>query len=481
MRGSFVLGLLICIVNAEDTILGPRGPRPNNQATSRSSCSEEKKWPICTDDDLGSKCPSGCRMQGLIDVQNQQNDDRVRDIRENLESYSKTFQNTHITVNNAVNRMRHTLEGEERFGDTYYRQVDHLNSRLVILQNRINQQIYRINQLRNSILKQFTDITRLEVDIDIKIRACKGSCKKSFVYRIDEENNARLEKHFRSLSSLKIDLIQYRKPSHTFKLKTVTETSNLFKSGLTDGGTYPHFWEHVNTQEFTLEPLTKDTESVNCDQTFCPTPQSNVKIATDAHGGSGIYSEGGIHSSGDEHSAVTKTDSGHGSHSTTYTSHGSVITKTVISKDGEVVKTVTTSVSDTDPSSLWEQIKGQVKGVDLDLTNVESHRTSGTKITTSKSGGQTVHTKSITFGDDLDDISNLGEYTDFSNLEESGPSAAMEGISGSTKTVTVSHATKTQSWSSGGNAKGFVDLQAADEPSVPAGETIADEQPIASK
>ncbi|XP_078263530.1 uncharacterized protein LOC144597802 [Rhinoraja longicauda] len=486
MKGAFVLSLLICIVNSlEHSLLGPRGPRPVNQATSRSSCSQEKKWAICTDEDMGTKCPSGCRTQGLIDVQNHQNDDRVQGIRERLESYSKSFRNTHTTVTEAVNRMRQSLEGDGRFGDTYYQQVDHLNTRLIILQNRINEQIHRINLLRDSILKQYKDITRLEVDIDIKIRACKGSCKKSFVYHIDGEHNARLEKHFQSLTSLTIERIQYRKPSHTFKVTELSTsgTRRHFKSGL-DEETYPSFWDEVKPKEYALERLTEGASgsgSLYHSDTDSVAPHSNGKIATDASGERGISRGDSVSLNGRHHSVGEWVPflSKNGSSLTTHTSHGSVTTITTISNDGKATKTVTPGAVDDFPfqSEHFSGIKGEVKGSgSSSLYNPDFDRLqiSGT----SKTGSKTVHSRTITVTGNLDDNSDRDDFSDFSNFEDN---PATDGISGSTKTFTVFHTTKSHHWSSSDNAKGFTDPQVADEPSVQADETSDDEQPIASK
>ncbi|XP_051888519.1 fibrinogen alpha chain-like [Pristis pectinata] len=561
MRGTLVLGLIICFIHLSVSTLSPRGPRPTEFGHLRSSsCSEQNKWPICTDDDLGPKCPSGCRMQGLIDVKNQENDERVRDIRRLLEEYSKMFGNTHITVTEAINRIRQSLDGLGRFGDNYYQQVDHLNSRLTILQNRINEQINKINRLRNTILEQFNEITRLEVDIDIKIRACKGSCKKSFIYNIDRERNAQLAKNLMSMTSFRIERIEYGKPTHTFKIRLLKGVTNTNYKTADIGDTYPHFWDDTNVREFSLETNTEVSSGIESkglisyDPAVSATPQSGVKILTDTRGtsstsrhvithssgktltdGSGTSSTSRYvttHSSGKtltdgsgtsstsryvttHSSGKTLTDgrgtSGTSRHVTTHssgktltdadvehsilrgdgiysselhhfadnldekshvpnrhftqssqlktsTSHGSVTTKTIISKDGRVTETVTVGAPDF-LSSPVEHSFGEL-GIPLNTKTAtststhhspdfESLRTSGTKSTASKVGSRVVHR--ITSTSDSGDFSNLGDFTDFGTADSREPGVRVDGLSSSTRTVIH----ETQRWSKEGGSKGF--------------------------
>ncbi|XP_060684782.1 fibrinogen alpha chain [Hemiscyllium ocellatum] len=53
-------------------------------------------------------------MQGLIETENQQNDNRIQDLQRMLDMYSTAFRNTYITVTEAVNRIRQNLS---RMGD----------------------------------------------------------------------------------------------------------------------------------------------------------------------------------------------------------------------------------------------------------------------------------------------------------------------------------------------------------------------------
>ncbi|XP_059820788.1 fibrinogen alpha chain-like [Hypanus sabinus] len=462
MQRKLVLGLIICFINLVQTMntpLVPRGPRPSTTAQQKSSSCSETKWAICTDSDWGPKCPSGCRMQGLIDVKNQQNDEQIKDIRQMLDDYSKMFGSTHITVTEAINRIKQSLDGLGKFGDTYYQQVNQLNSRLIILQTKINEQIYKINVLRQSILEQYKDITRLEVDIDIKIRACRGSCSKSFIYNINRERNAQLKKNLEHLISSGIRSSVYGKPTHAFKMRQLKDNPNShFKSRTTDEK-YPFFWDAISMREYTLETNKEDSSVsetkhlIAYNQTVSATPHSDVKIPTSAtHVGSisrgdGHFQEGHI----DESSYF-----GHSSFDKMHSSHESIITETTISKDGTVTKTVTSGVPDSfstsfqhffDELGIPSHAKGKGSATStsiIHLPETERLRTSHTK-STSKTGGKVTHRKTVTVTSQSGDFSNLGDFSDFS----SDPSVGMEGLSSSTKKTTITQ------WSSNSRPKGF--------------------------
>ncbi|XP_062902325.1 fibrinogen alpha chain-like [Mobula hypostoma] len=465
MQRNLVLGLIICFINSiqnSASMLSPRGPRPETHAQQKSSsCSVETKWAICTDSDWGPKCPSGCRMQGLIDVKNQQNDERIKDIRQMLDDYSKMFGSTHITVTEVVNRIRQSLDGLGKFGDTYNQQVHHLNSRLTILQKKVNEQIYKIHVLRQSILEQFKEITRLEVDINIKIRACRGSCSKSFIYNINRERNAQLEKNLEHMTSYGIGSIVYGKPTHAFKMRTLKGSSGSNFKSLTRDQKYPDFWDEISMREYTLETNTEDSSGSETkyymayNRTVSATPHSDVKIPTSAtHVGStsrgdGLFQEGHF----DEGPYF-----GHSSFHKAHTSHESIITERTISKDGTVSKTDITGVPDSlstsfqhllDKLGIPSHAKGKGSATSTSthhLPESESLRASNTK-STSKTGGEVVHRTIVTVTDHSGDFSNLGDFSDFGG----DPSVRMEGLSSSTKKTTLTR------WSSNSNPKGFTE------------------------
>ncbi|GCC19445.1 hypothetical protein chiPu_0018386 [Chiloscyllium punctatum] len=223
----------------------PRDPQSGDQFKP-TQC-PEKKWQICTYGDWGSKCPSGCRMQGLIKTENQQNDNRIQELQRMLDMYSTAFRNTYITVTEAVNRIRQTLSSMGGLGDTYYQLVDYLNSRLTILQNKTKDQNLRLKRLKNNILEQFKVVLRLEVDIDIKTQSCKGSCATAVVYEVNKESNAQMEKLLQSMTGIKLDRIVDVKPIHKLKMNLMKKSKKGTSFKFDIDHEYPRFWEDVHT------------------------------------------------------------------------------------------------------------------------------------------------------------------------------------------------------------------------------------------
>ncbi|XP_048400378.2 fibrinogen alpha chain-like [Stegostoma tigrinum] len=495
MKAVLSLGLILCFIGlTRTTVLQPRGPRPvGAREESRSRQCLEQAWPICTDEDWGPKCPSGCRMQGLIDTQNQQNENRIREIRRMLDMYSKTFQNTHITVTEAINRIRQTLNGIGRFGNTYHELVDRLNIRLINLQKRVDDQIARVNTIKNNIIEQYNEISRLEVDIDIKIRACKGSCAQSFVYSIDRKQNAQIEKNLKSMASHRVEKIQHGKPTRIFKMRIIKESpvSSHYKSletkNVPETTEYPVFWHEADDNMFILEQNTNDpsvsetsrtssstssstsikssskTSSKTSSSTSSKTSSRDKGASEFSHPDRNILHPDGSFSGAFNFSSNFDHDSLYGTHFT----NRSVTTRTIISKDGKITETVTTQGESSplpfsmDALLAKYGIDGKTKGFTTTLTKTstsshnlgdfESLLNPGIK----SSGHETVvHTKTVTTTGESSDFENMEDLSrDLSSLSHRDVMGTPDEVGGSRKTVV--HERTVQRWSSSGGSKGF--------------------------
>ncbi|XP_069782770.1 fibrinogen alpha chain-like isoform X2 [Narcine bancroftii] len=228
----------------------------------QTTCTE-KKWSACTDDDWGPKCPSGCRLEGLVRVKNLQNNERAQEIGRMLEDYSRMFGSTQITLTEAVNSIRQSLDRLGNFGHTYYQLVDCMNSRFTTLQNRINFQNLKLRLLQKRILEQFRSIKMLEVDIDIKMQSCKGSCIQSVIYNIDHEHNAQMEKSLNSLTGMRLDRIVYNKPMHNLSLVKKVDAVTGFKYACHINFKYPKFCEDTYMGLFVLDNIPHDSSSTS--------------------------------------------------------------------------------------------------------------------------------------------------------------------------------------------------------------------------
>ncbi|NXS34693.1 FIBA protein, partial [Pomatostomus ruficeps] len=182
---------------------GVRGPRIVEHR-SQSSCHSEKNWPICADDDWGTKCPSGCRMQGLIDEKDQDFSNRINKIKKLLSDNQNNYKKSNQIIVETVNVLKPNLDSAQQLDETYGHLSGELRRRIVTLKQRVVTQVNRIKALQSSIQEQVVEMKRLEVDIDIKIRACKGTCARSFDYKVDKESYDNIQKQLAQANSINL-------------------------------------------------------------------------------------------------------------------------------------------------------------------------------------------------------------------------------------------------------------------------------------
>ncbi|KAM6148022.1 fibrinogen alpha chain [Erethizon dorsatum] len=154
---------------------GVRGPR---LVEKHQSACKETDWPFCSDEDWGNKCPSGCRMKGLIDEVNQDFTNRINKLKNSLFDYQKNNKDSN-TYRNIMEVLRGEFAKANNNDNTYNQVSEDLRSRLEILRRKVIEKAQQIQLLQNNVRAQLIDMKRLEVDIDIKIRSCKGSCSRA--------------------------------------------------------------------------------------------------------------------------------------------------------------------------------------------------------------------------------------------------------------------------------------------------------------
>ncbi|XP_004638762.2 fibrinogen alpha chain [Octodon degus] len=154
---------------------GVRGPRLMEK--QQSAC-KETGWPFCADEDWGYKCPSGCRMKGLIDEVNQDFTNRINKLKNALSNYQKNNKDSN-TYRNIMEILRGDFAKANNKDNTYNQVSEDLRSRIEVLRRKVIEKAQQIQLLQNNVRAQLIDMKRLEVDIDIKIRSCKGSCSRA--------------------------------------------------------------------------------------------------------------------------------------------------------------------------------------------------------------------------------------------------------------------------------------------------------------
>ncbi|NXG56753.1 FIBA protein, partial [Hemiprocne comata] len=182
---------------------GARGPRIVEHM-SQTTCQYEKNWSICADDDWGTKCPSGCRMQGLIDETEQDYSHRIDKIRKLLAENQNNYKKSNRIVVETINSLKPNLDSAQQNEEAYGHVSGELRRRIVALKQRVVTQVNRIKALQSSIQEQVVEMKRLEVDIDIKIRACKGTCARGFDYQLDKESYDNIQKQLTQANSINL-------------------------------------------------------------------------------------------------------------------------------------------------------------------------------------------------------------------------------------------------------------------------------------
>ncbi|XP_019684378.1 fibrinogen alpha chain [Felis catus] len=161
---------------------GVRGPRI---VEGHHSVCKETDWPFCSDEDWNYKCPSGCRMKGLIDEVNQDFTNRINKLKNSLFDYQKNNKDSSLLTGNVMELVRGDFATGNNNDNTFSQVSEDLRSRIEILKRKVLEQVQHIQLLQKNVRDQLIDMKRLEVDIDIKIRSCQGSCSRALERRTD--------------------------------------------------------------------------------------------------------------------------------------------------------------------------------------------------------------------------------------------------------------------------------------------------------
>ncbi|XP_028645301.1 fibrinogen alpha chain [Grammomys surdaster] len=153
-----------------------RGPRVGERQPSQC---KETDWPFCSDDDWNHKCPSGCRMKGLIDETNQDFTNRINKLKNSLFDFQKNNKDSNSLTRNIMEYLRGDFANANNFDNTFGQVSEDLRRRIETLKRKVIEKAQQIQVLQKNVRAQLIDMKRLEVDIDIKIRSCKGSCSRA--------------------------------------------------------------------------------------------------------------------------------------------------------------------------------------------------------------------------------------------------------------------------------------------------------------
>ncbi|CAL1591072.1 unnamed protein product [Knipowitschia caucasica] len=196
---AFVL-VLVSLAAAQP--LDPRGARPVIPNTRSEKCATEKEWPFCTDDEWGPKCPSGCRIQGLMEKYDHDLLKKVEKIRSLLDQNRAKHRSAQQGSKQTSNFLREKLTLYSGNDNNYFDMAQTLRQRITDMKIKIDQQVQVLGALKERVRDQMAEMQRIEVDIDIKLRTCKGSCKTYNSYELEKDGHLALEKQMNQLDTL---------------------------------------------------------------------------------------------------------------------------------------------------------------------------------------------------------------------------------------------------------------------------------------
>ncbi|XP_022455401.1 fibrinogen alpha chain [Delphinapterus leucas] len=226
-----------------------RGPR---LVEKHQSACKESDWPFCSDEDWNYKCPSGCRMKGLIEEVNQDFTNRINKLKNSLFDYQKNNKDSNTLTRNIIDILRGDFANSKNNENTFSQVSEDLRSRIEILKRKVIEQVQHIHLLQKNVRDQLIDMKRLEVDIDIKIRSCKGSCNRALDHKVDLEDYKDQQKQLEQVTA--IDLLPSRDSQYLplIKMRPVPgPIPREFKSQLQEA---PPEWKALlDTQQMKME------------------------------------------------------------------------------------------------------------------------------------------------------------------------------------------------------------------------------------
>ncbi|KAM9086455.1 fibrinogen alpha chain [Megaptera novaeangliae] len=274
---------------------GVRGPRLVEK--EQSAC-KESNWPFCSDEDWNYKCPSGCRMKGLIDEVNQDFTNRINKLKNSLVDYQKNNKDSNTLTRNIMDILRGDFANSKNNENTFSQVSEDLRRRIEILKRKVIEQVQHIHLLQKNVRDQLIDMKRLEVDIDIKIRSCKGSCSRALEHKVDLEDYKDQQKQLEQV--IAIDLLPSRDSQYLplIKMRPVPgPITREFKSQLQDA---PPEWKallEMQQMKMELERFGGDghARGDSASHGTGSTPESPRKPGTGSIGNvnPGIYGPGG--------------------------------------------------------------------------------------------------------------------------------------------------------------------------------------------
>ncbi|XP_018611790.2 fibrinogen alpha chain [Scleropages formosus] len=168
-------------------------PRTTKSSRSPEQCSLGAALPLCSSDELKSRCPSGCTVQGLLDAAERSVSQRISKICERIIEDENALNRTLLLTKELYYDQRRTIVKHYIAETRQLELQEELQLKLSTLQKRSADLAKMLEAKRSLIRQQIMAMHQTEVDVDIKMRACQGSCRSAFIYHINPQDYESLE------------------------------------------------------------------------------------------------------------------------------------------------------------------------------------------------------------------------------------------------------------------------------------------------
>ncbi|KAE8279500.1 Fibrinogen alpha chain Fibrinopeptide A Fibrinogen alpha chain Precursor [Larimichthys crocea] len=168
-------------------------PSSHNQMYRKQRCRAKSDVGLCSDDDWVSKCPSGCRLKGLMSQMESEVERKVKKVCKKAMMYEDALEKSMMTMTDFYNKNRRDIVGRYMFELKFAENAERLTKNFTALQNRSSKLSRQFDELLRKAQKQMEDLYRTEVDIDMKLRACYGSCQSALPFSMDDPSYQTLQ------------------------------------------------------------------------------------------------------------------------------------------------------------------------------------------------------------------------------------------------------------------------------------------------
>ncbi|XP_074555330.1 fibrinogen alpha chain [Halichoeres trimaculatus] len=174
-------------------------PVSHRRSYRRPQCRAKADVPMCSDDDWVSKCPSGCRLQGLISKMDSEVERKLRKVCKTGMMYEDAAERSMKAMTHIDSHNRRVIVDRYMSDLKFVEQAERLTRNLTSLRNRSSMLSQQLEEMNHRVQKQIEDLYRAEVDIDMKLRACKGSCHSAIPFDVSHPSYEALQNDMEQL------------------------------------------------------------------------------------------------------------------------------------------------------------------------------------------------------------------------------------------------------------------------------------------